>query len=470
MAGRGSRTATLFRRSRRIRDRLRREVEDALRGGPPTVELMRPVGPDVPSDERVIQVLDLCLKVGEVLLSSGEASADTTATMTRLAAACGLDIVEVDITFTSIVVCCLRGTAAAPVTSMRVVRYRTTDLTRLALVTRIVDHVIRGRMGVSAAGAALAEAVDAPHPYPRWAATAGWGGLAAAVAVLLGGSPVIAAAAFAVTALIDRVGRLLARWGIASFFLQMMGGLTATLCVLGLFAGGVLPTGTEPSLVIATSITVLLSGLSVTGAVQDAISGHVVTAAGRAVEIGLLSAGLLAGVILGLKLGLQVGLTLDPAEPVGADLTRFGISTLSAGAAAAMSALASYAPLRSLAAAALAGGIGWAAYGALTLFGHLGPVVATGVAAVLVGLLTEIVRRITGMHPQVIIISGIIPLLPGLTAYRGFYLLASSNTQDVLNGLVAVTFALAIGLALAAGVTFGQFVARPRPAPDVAQP
>src|SRR5689334_4394910 len=274
-----------------------------LQGGPPTVELIRPVGPDVPSDERVFQVLDLCLQVGEVLLSSGEAAMDTRATMVRLADACGLDTVEVDITFTSITVCCRRGKAAAPVTSMRVVRYRTTDLTRLALVTRIVDQVIRGEMGVSSAEAALAEAVGAPHPYPRWVATAGWAGLAAAVALLLGGPPEIWGSAFVVTAVIDRVGRLLGRRGVPSFFLQMVGGFVATASTLGLFALGVLPPGTEPSLVIAASITVLLSGLSVVGTGQDAISGHVVTAAGRAVEIALLSAGLLAGVILGLRLG-----------------------------------------------------------------------------------------------------------------------------------------------------------------------
>ena len=61
-----------------------------------------------------------------------------------------------------------------------------------------------------------------------------------------------------------------------------------------------------------------------------------------------------------------------------------------------------------------------------------------------------------------IILSGIIPLLPGLTAYRGFYQLASA--QDVVDGLSTVTLALAIGLALAAGVTLGRFVARPRSA------
>ena len=380
----------------------------------------------------MFQVLDLCLQVGEVLLSSGEAAADTSATMTRLAGACGLDTVDVDITFTSITMCCRRGKAAAPVTSMRLVRYRTTDLTRLTLVTRIVDQVVRGEMGLAGCRRRAGRRRRAPHPYPRWVATAGWAGLAAAVALLLGGGPVIWMTAFVTTAIIDRLGRFLGRLGAAPFFLQMIGGFVATACTVGLLAVGALPSETGPSLVIAASITVLLSGLSVMGAVQDAIAGHVVTAAGRAAEIALLSAGLLTGVILGLKTGIWFGLFLDPAEPVAADVTRFGISTFAAAAAAAMFALACYAPLRSLAAAALAGATGWVAYGALTQYADLGPVVATGLAAVLVGLGSELIRRRTAVHRQVIILSGIIPLLPGLTAYRGFYQLAASRPQYIV--------------------------------------
>ena len=116
----------MARTNRRLRNALRREARDILQGGPPTVELLRPVGPEVPSDELVYEVVDLCLQVGEALLATGEAAADTAATMTRLAAAFGLTTVEVDITFTSITMCCRRGSAVAPVTSMRVVRYRAT--------------------------------------------------------------------------------------------------------------------------------------------------------------------------------------------------------------------------------------------------------------------------------------------------------------------------------------------------------
>jgi uncharacterized membrane protein YjjP (DUF1212 family) len=447
--------------NRRLRDLLRREARDMLRGGPPTAQLLRAVGGDIPTDQQVSQGLDLCLLVGEVLLSSGEASAEASATMSRLADACGLAAVEIDITFTSITMCCRRGPNIAPVTAMRVVRYRTTDLSRLASVTHIVDQVVAGLLSPEAAAAALNQAVAARHPYPRWLATVGWAGLAAAVALLLGGGPLIWVTAFVVSAFIDRTGRLLGRWGVPAFFMQLVGGFLATVSTLALLAADVFPPSTDPSLVIAANITVLLSGLSLMGAVQDAISAHPVTAAGRAVEIAALSAGLLTGVTLGLKAGIAFGLTLNPSEPVAADVTRFGVSTVAAVVAAALSALSSYAPLRSLAAAGLAGGVGWAAYGALTLV-NFGPVVATGLAAVAIGLASQLFGRYTRVDRHVIVLSGIIPLLPGLTAYRGFYQLASA--EDVVDGLVTTMLALAIGLALAAGVTLGQFVARPRSA------
>ncbi|MGK5682355.1 threonine/serine ThrE exporter family protein [Actinoplanes sp. URMC 104] len=444
----------------RVRGRLNCEARDLMRGGPPTDELVRPMGGDVPSDTRVVQVLDLCMRVGEVLLSSGEPAGHVGATMTRLAAACGLPTVDVDITFNSIAVCCHRGVAAAPVTTMRIAQYRTTDLTRLELVTGIVERVERGKMTAETAAGELTAAIAARHPYPRWVATAGWAGLAAAVALLLGGSVIIAATAFVLNAFIDRLGRRLGRWGVASFFMQLIGAAVATTATIGLFAAGAIPEGARPSLVIAAGITVLLSGLSVVGAVQDAISAYYVTATGRAAEIALLSAGLLAGVILGLKLGQLFGLILDPAAALGADLSQFWISACAATVAAAMFALAGYAPLRALPAAGLTGGVGWVIYGALTVFANFGPVSATAVAATFVGLVTGLVRRRRRLLPQVIVLSGIIPLLPGLTAYRGFYQLA---TQEVVDGLVTLTLAAAIGLALAAGVALGDFMSRPRP-------
>jgi uncharacterized membrane protein YjjP (DUF1212 family) len=248
--------------TRRFRGAVRREAHDLLRGGPPTADLLRPVGPAVPSDAHVQQVLDVCMRVGEVLLGSGEPAEETSDTMLRMAAALGLPTVDVDITFNSITMCCHRGMVAAPLTAMRLVRYRTTDLTRLAAVTRIVARVEREGLDVRAAEAALAEAVAANHPYPRWVATLGWAGQAAAVALLLGGPLVIAATAFAVTAPAGPPARPVRGRAV----LPAAGrGMVAAVSTLALFGVGALPAGTQPSLVIAAGITVLLSGLTVGG-------------------------------------------------------------------------------------------------------------------------------------------------------------------------------------------------------------
>jgi uncharacterized membrane protein YjjP (DUF1212 family) len=446
--------------TRRVRGALRREARGLLHGGPPTVPAMAAIGPDVPGDARVQQVLDLCMRVGEVLLSNGESADETTATMLRIAAAGGLSTVDVDITFTSITVCCHRGDAAAPVTTMRLIRYRALDLTRLREVYRIVERVERGRLDVASAAAAMDGAVRAAHPYPRWAATAGWGGLAASIAVLLGAPALTAVVAFVVTAVIDRTGRQLAKWGVAPFFRQVAGGMLATGATLALFAAGFFAPFTQPSLVVAASITVLLSGLSVVGTVQDAIASYYVTAAGRATEIGMLSAGLLTGVVLALKIGVAFGVTLQVAEPVPTGVNRFGLSVVAAGVAAAAYALAGYAPLRALPVAGLAGAAGWASFFLAGQVAAFGPVAATGIAAIVVGAAAGALRRWGGVQSLVVTLAGITPLLPGFTAYRGFYQLA---VQGVADGLVTVTLALGTGLALAAGVALGGFATRPRP-------
>ena len=450
--------------TRRVRSKLRREAHGLITPGPPTVEVLRPIGPEVPGDAHVQEVLDLCMRVGEVLLSSGESAEETTGVMLRLAAACGLSAVDVDITFTAITMCCHRGMAATPVTSMRLVRYRALDLKRLLTVGRLVERVGTHRVDVRAAGAELYDAVTAPHPYPRWVATTGWATLAGSIGVLLGGGWITGLAAFGVTAAIDRIGRVLGRRGLPAFFQQVVGGMLATLSTVGLFALGAFPPGTRPSLVVAAGITVLLSGLSLVGTVQDAISGYYVTSAGRAVEIALLSAGLLVGVVLGLRIGLEFAPPLEVAgELPRGGLGRLSLSLLAAGVAAAGFAVAGYAPGRSVLAAGVAGAAGWAVYAGLGQFGAVGPVAATGVAAVVVGAAAGLFRRGGGVPPLVVVLAGITPLLPGFSAYRGFYQLAVEGVSD---GLVTITLALAIGLALAAGVAFGDFLTRPRPRPE----
>ena len=113
----------------------------------------------------------------------------------------------------------------------------------------------------------------------------------------------------------------------------------------------------------------LLSGFSLVGTVQDAIGGYHVTAAGRAGEIALLSAGLLTGVVLGLKVAARAGVTMDVAAELPPSGARVAVVLGAAALASAFYALGGYATPLALLVAALAGGAGRGTFVLLTSLG-----------------------------------------------------------------------------------------------------
>lgn len=424
----------------------------------PTTSEQRPIGPALPDDTTVNLVLDVALRIGEVLMASGAGASDVTATVIAVTSACGLPHCEVDVIFTSISICCQRGSDLAPVTTHRVVRSRALDYTRLSDVEHLVRQITRGRTTAQDASTRLREITDAPHPYPRWLATLAWALMAASIAVLIGGGFRVAVIAGCTTALIDRVGRLLNRRGLPFFFQQLVGGALATSVTLAIMRFGLLPYGVAPSLVVAAAITVLLSGLSVVGAVQDAISGFNVTAAGRTIETTMMSAGLVAGVVIALGIAVRLGLPTTPlAGALPATALRLPVQVLAGAAAAACFALASYATRAALPVAAGAGALGAGAHAALDLVGF-NQIGATAVAAVLIGFTGGTMSRRFRLPPLVIAVSGLTPLLPGLTTYRAMFELAVQRTPA---GLPTAVLAVAVALALAAGVVFGEYLAQP---------
>ncbi|SDD95035.1 threonine/serine exporter family protein [Actinokineospora iranica] len=413
-------------------------------------------GPALPEERTVHFVLDLALRIGEVQMSSGAGAADVTATIIAVAGAYGLPHCEVDVIFTSITVACSRGTDEPPITSVRVVRSRSLDYTRLAAVEGLVRRITYGRVGVTAAQTELERITSAAHPYPRWVATAAWAGMAAAITVLIGGAPMMAVAAAGITAVIDRVGRLLNKRALPFFYQQVVGGALATGGALALLASGLLPA--RPTVLVAAALTVLLSGLSVVSTVQDAITGYNVTAAGRTMEVSLMTAGLIAGVVLALHISVSLGMDYTPlADPLPPSALRLPVQTCAGAAAAGLFALGSYATPRALLVASVAGGVGAAAYGALVLAGQ-GAIAASAGAAVVIGFAGGVISRRLRMPPLVVAVSGMVPLLPGLTTYRALYELA---VQRSANGVPTLMLAAAIALALAAGVVLGEYLAQP---------
>lgn len=424
-------------------------------------------GPALPEESTVHLVMDLGLRIGEVQMASGAGASDVTATIIGVVSAYGLPHCEVDVIYTSITVSCYRGTEEVPITSLRVVRNRSIDYTRLADVEDLVRKITAGELSASDAYSELDKITSAPHPFPRWVATLAWAGMAASLSVLLGGGdPLLAVVAAVATALVDRIGRFLNKRALPFFFQQAVGGMIATSIALACSMLRILPT---PALAVAASIIVLLSGMTVVGSMQDAITGYNVTAAGRIAELALMSAGLIAGVVLSLYVGVQVfdqlgGDTAELLQKVGTARIEsttaldLPVQALAGASTSACFALASYAPPRPLVIAGLGGAVAAGVSGTLTNVVGLNAVLAGAVATTVVGVAGGVVTRRLRIPALVIAVSGVAPLLPGLATYRGLYEIAVVRDPA---GMSTLMLAAATGLALGAGVVLGEYLAQP---------
>lgn len=426
---------------------------------------------DAGLDEAVVQgALELALRLAEAMLALGASAADVTSAIHRTSRAFGLLGCQADVTFTSITISYDRGPGTYPITLMRVARIGALDYGRLGRIMQLSRDIGAERIPIDEAlghlrgyHANLDEIVEAPHSYGRWVVTFVYALLAAAVAVLLGGGPAVALVAGATTALIDRVIWALGRWGLPPFFLQSIGAGIATLVAVGLFqAVPHIPltfVDLPPSLVVASGIVVLLAGTSLVGAAEDAISGFPVTAGGRTFEVVVLTLGIVVGVggVLDIARRAGVGLVMTDAQQVSSSLV---VQVVAATVISGAWSMGQYARPRAAAAAAGAGGVAWVVFFVVREVG-VGPAVASAIAALLIGFLAETLGPRMHVPPIVISVSGIVPLLPGMAIYRALFQLVNEPSSALGPGAVDMLGAAMIGLALAAGVTLGEFLGAP---------
>ncbi|USQ77124.1 threonine/serine ThrE exporter family protein [Ornithinimicrobium cryptoxanthini] len=450
-------------------------AEMAVRGvGPPTVAIGVPGSDDAVSQRHARAVIDLALRVGEAMLSTGASASEVVATVLRLCSAYGINSVHVDITFTSITVAIHRGLDEDPLSLMRVVRVRTLDYTRLQHLQVLVDQIAQPGPGAAApepeeARLRLTSILSAPHPYRRWLVS--WGGalLAVGVVALFGAGPVMWAIAAATALVVDQTQRWLSRIGVAAFFNQAVSAAIPTSVAVLIFwmrsRGWELPGVDSPSLVVISGIILLLAGLTVMGAAQDAIDGYYVTAGARGLEMFMLTLGLAVGVatVLGLAWRLGVPMEISPYVSVGGNPVQ---STLAAAAIGAGFAWSTYTGFRAtLLAAAIAAG-SWGVYELVFPLG-LGVGGSVVLPAAVVGAVAYAAHRTLRVPELAIVMAGIVPLLPGLSVYRAIFLMMD-DTVLLPAAAEALFNALSIGVGLAAGVWAGQYLARRRFGLDLA--
>lgn len=449
------------RRPSTLRDRAERVLRAQL---PPTMAIGVRGDEDGPTDQQAREVIDLALRVAEALLATGASASDVTATTLRLTRAYGVRSLHVDITFTSVTVSYHRGPFRDPMTVMRVAPNTSSDFIRLEQIQALVRSVVEADDpgDVQWGRDRLDEIVRRPHPYRRWVVTAAMAGLGGGVTGLLGGSWALILLSAVISAVIDRVQRRLSLWTLPAFFSQAIGAAIPTTVAVLLWGFSAwqhspLPFGLTPSVIVATGVVVLLTGLSVVSAAQDTLDGYYVTAAGRAFEVVLLSGGVVAGILITLAIGQHLGVPLEISPNVGLSDALFG-STIAAFICAGANAVVFYTGPRAVVVAAATGALGWLVFRISSQLG-LEAISSTAIAALVVGALAQWVSVPLHVPFLAIATGGIVPLVPGLAVFRGIYDLVHASTEQS-TGLNSLVTAAALGMAIAGGVSLGSLPIR----------
>ncbi|MEV6109648.1 threonine/serine exporter family protein [Streptomyces sp. NPDC051940] len=403
----------------------------------------------------VPRILDLTLRIGELLLAGGEGAEDVEAAMLAVGHAFGLDRIETTVTFTLLSVTHQPSLVDDPVTVNRTVRRRGTDYNRLAAVFRLVDDITDEHVHVTLEEAyrRLAEIRRNRHPYPKWALTLASGLLAGAAAVLVGGGPLVFFAAAVGAMAGDRLAWLASARGLPEFYQFVFFAVPPAAIGVALKFADV---DVRYSAVITGGLFALLPGRALVAAVQDGLTGYYITASARLLEVLYLFVGIIVGVLMVLYVGVRFGAGFDPDLAV-ARPERPVVSLLAAMALTATFAVLLQQDRSTLLVVSLNGGVAWLIFGAMHDQAEVSPVFSTGVAAGLVGLFGQLLSRYRYASALPYVTAAIGPLLPGSATYFGLLGLAQG---DVNGGIHYLLTAATLALAIAVGVNLGGEMAR----------
>ncbi|PNL17353.1 hypothetical protein CEQ11_003720 [Micrococcus sp. FDAARGOS_333] len=403
--------------------------------------------------------LDFALKLGETMFSFGASSMDVESSIIVVTQAFGIHEIEIDLTNQAISLNYAPDSSRGevPYTLQRVVRSWSTNFAGLGLLHRLVEEIADGETTRAEAQRRLVEIRRTPKPFPAWSEVIMAGVFCGLFVPFIGGTWRGALVGMVSTWIVFWLKIKVEKRGLPEIFSTMLGSFLATTIALTLHAVNV---GIDPSLVIAGGIMILLPSSRFVAAVQDAINGFPLTAAGRLTSALLGYMGLMGGIMIGVIGSEIAGLpTLDLAEaPTGSELPAIVLMLLVACAAMSDS-IVEQATWKALIASGL---VASAAYGVWLLFDGIGtgPRLTPAIAAMAVGFLGRIAALRLGFPQIVVVLPSMLFLLPGLAIFRALYEFTVESGSTLL-GVAGIFNATVVVAAIAGGVVFGDILARP---------
>ncbi|PLR78438.1 hypothetical protein CU633_05530 [Bacillus sp. V3-13] len=229
------------------------------------------------NQERTIEIIELCLLAGKIMLQCGAETYRVEDTMSRIAASFGVHGSHSYVTPT-VIIFSVDGTVP---TKLIRISERTTDLRKVTLVNGISRKISAGELTLEEAFGELRKIDIANLAFPLWLQI-----LAASISsgcflMMFSGSasdffPAMLTGGLGFIALIY-VHKLVEIKFFAEFLASLVIGLTALLLVN---AGA----GQELDKIIIGSVMPLVPGLLITNAVRDLMAGHLVSGLSKGAE------------------------------------------------------------------------------------------------------------------------------------------------------------------------------------------
>ena len=325
------------------------------------------------------------------------------------------------------------------------------DLQKQVLLDEVAEAVANGTTDPDAGVLRIDKIVAAPPRYGAVVTTLCFGVASGAAARFFGGGWREVAASAIVGTVVGVLALLLGRTPHTSRVFEPVAAVAASVLV-PLLALAIGPMST--SIAVLGGLIVLVPGLTVTTAMNELATRHLMSGTGRL--LGALTVFLVMG--LGVALGARLALLL----PAGVVMGGPAPMPLWTEAVALISGLASFVvlfrvPLRETPWSVGAGVIVYAA--ARAGAASLGPDLGVGVAAFLLGVLANLYARVR-RHPAAIpLVPGLMLLVPGSIGFRSLLSLLEKN---VLSGVETAFQMTMVAVSLVTGLLLANVALPPR--------
>lgn len=429
--------------------------------------------------EATREVLNFSLRLAETMFHYGADTVDVDSAIVAVCAAYGLDDVEVDITNQSVLINYVSGidevddrTQLIDVhspsgqerfshTVMRVVRSWSENYAALADIYQLIHDITEGGLPRYRAERRLRSINSGRKRYSPLAIMLANIVAAFSLVLALGGSLAAGLVGGLVFLAIYLVNHLISRLKMPGFFTMAAGAGVVTFAAIYISDDSSIfsQLGFHVSAphIVAAGLMMLLPTGRLVSAVQDALNGFPLTAAGKLVSTGMSFLGIVVGLAsaVGALSALSVNeLDITQTRFVGASLPVAYIFYLLASLAFA---LVSHARWQTLLWIALITSAGFWTYHLYTaLLGAGAGRANTACAALVIGLLSTWLAYRLHSPASIFYVPALTFLLPGLSVFRGLYLFTVEANPD--SGVPGMVSAISIIVAMAAGVVLGSYL------------